>query len=105
MDSVAFKEYLYGKDLIIENIFKKLEGDWAKAFKAIITYDIEIFFNGRPAWKRKKIIPDVGTGSDDAIAIAAAVLCEDIEVVGICTASGNVEVKNTTDNTLRVPEC
>lgn len=55
--------------------------------------------------EKKKIIPDVGTGSDDAIAIAAAVLCEDIKVVGICTASGNVQAKNTTDNTLRVPEC
>ena len=36
LDSVAFKEYLYGKDLVIENILKKLEGDWAEAFKAII---------------------------------------------------------------------
>lgn len=36
LDSVAFKEYLYGKDLVIENILKKLEGDWAETFKAII---------------------------------------------------------------------
>lgn len=55
MDSVAFKEYLYGKDLIIENIFKKLEGDWAKAFKAIITYDIEIFLTGGRHGKEKKL--------------------------------------------------
>ena len=55
--------------------------------------------------EKRKIILDVDTGSDDAIAIAAAVLCEDIEVVGICTVGGNVEVKNTTDNTLRVLEC
>ena len=52
-----------------------------------------------------KIILDVDTGSDDAIAIAAAVLRKELDVIGICTVGGNVEVKNTTDNTLRVLEC
>ena len=37
LNSVAFREYLYGKDLVIENIFEKLEGKWAEAFKAIIS--------------------------------------------------------------------
>lgn len=55
--------------------------------------------------EKKKIILDVDTGSDDAIAIAAALLCQDLEVLGICTVGGNVEVKNTTNNTLRVVEC
>ena len=36
--------------------------------------------------EKTKIILDVDTGSDDAIAIAAAVLCEDIDVMGICSA-------------------
>lgn len=53
----------------------------------------------------EKIILDCDTGSDDAIAITAALLSKDIDIIGICTVGGNVEVKNTTDNTLRVVEC
>ncbi len=55
--------------------------------------------------EKTKIILDVDTGSDDAIAICAALLCEKLDVLGICTVGGNVEVKNTTDNTLRVVDC
>ena len=55
--------------------------------------------------EKRKIILDVDTGSDDAIAITAALLCQDLDVIGICTVGGNVELKNTTDNTLRVVEC
>ena len=55
--------------------------------------------------EKTKIILDVDTGSDDAIAICAALLCEELDVLGICTVGGNVEVKNTTDNTLRVVDC
>ncbi len=55
--------------------------------------------------EKKKVILDVDTGSDDAIALCAALLCEELDVLGICTVGGNVEVKNTTDNTLRVVEC
>lgn len=55
--------------------------------------------------ERRKIILDVDTGSDDAIAIATALLSPELDVLGICTVGGNVEVKNTTDNTLRVVEC
>ncbi len=54
---------------------------------------------------RTKVILDVDTGSDDAIALCAALLSEELDVLGICTVGGNVEVKNTTDNTLRVVEC
>ena len=54
--------------------------------------------------EKRKIILDVDTGSDDAVAICAALLCEDLEVLGICSVGGNVELKNTTDNTLRVVE-
>ena len=55
--------------------------------------------------KKTKIILDVDTGSDDAIALCAAMLSDELEVLGICTVGGNVELKNTTDNTLRVVEC
>ena len=35
LDSVVCKEYLYGKDLVIEKKFENLEGKWASAFKSI----------------------------------------------------------------------
>ncbi len=54
---------------------------------------------------KRKIIMDVDTGSDDAIALCAAMLSDELELLGVCTVGGNVEVKNTTDNTLRVVEC
>lgn len=55
--------------------------------------------------KKTKVILDVDTGSDDAIALCGAMLSDQLEVLGICTVGGNVELKNTTDNTLRVVEC
>ena len=53
----------------------------------------------------EKIILDVDTGTDDAIALCAALLSKDLDVLGICTVGGNVVLKNTTDNTLRVVTC
>ena len=50
----------------------------------------------------KKVILDVDTGPDDAVAIIAALLAPELEVVGICSVNGNREVALTTDNTLRV---
>ena len=50
----------------------------------------------------RKVILDVDTGSDDAVAIMTALLCPDLEVVGICTVWGNMNVDLTTDNTLRL---
>ena len=52
-----------------------------------------------------KIIMDVDTGSDDAIALVMAMLEEKFDCLGICAVNGNVEVKLTTDNSLRVVEC
>ncbi len=49
-----------------------------------------------------KVILDVDTGSDDAIAIMAAALSQEIELLGITTVNGNRNVEITTDNTLRV---
>lgn len=52
----------------------------------------------------KKVILDVDTGSDDAIAIMTAALSDDLKVLGICTVNGNRCIENTTENTLRVVE-
>ena len=49
-----------------------------------------------------KVILDVDTGSDDAIAIMAAALSREIELLEITTVNGNRNVDITTDNTLRV---
>ena len=51
---------------------------------------------------KKKLILDVDTGSDDAIAIMTALLSPEIEVVVICTVWGNTALENTTENTLRL---
>lgn len=52
--------------------------------------------------KLHKIIMDVDTGTDDAVAILMAIASEKIELLGICTVNGNRNVELTTDNTLRV---
>ncbi|MDO4378174.1 MAG: nucleoside hydrolase [Erysipelotrichia bacterium] len=54
---------------------------------------------------KRKLIFDVDTGSDDALALMSALLSEnEFEVLGVCTVSGNRDVDNTTENTLRVIE-
>jgi len=53
---------------------------------------------------RKKVILDVDTGSDDAIAIMVALKSEKLKVEGICTVWGNLGVEQTTFNTLAVCE-
>ncbi|HHW31725.1 MAG TPA: nucleoside hydrolase [Clostridiaceae bacterium] len=53
---------------------------------------------------KKKVILDVDTGSDDAVAIMSAVLCEELEVLGIIATFGNQPLKYTLPNTLRVVE-
>lgn len=52
----------------------------------------------------EKVILDVDTGTDDAIAIMTALLSEELEVVGICSVNGNRGIEFTTENTLRVVE-
>ena len=49
-----------------------------------------------------RIILDVDTGTDDAVALMVAALSPDIELVGATTVNGNTTVDNTTENTLRV---
>src|SRR3954465_4895626 len=50
----------------------------------------------------QKVILDVDTGTDDAVAIMFAALHPELELVAVTTVNGNVPAENTTDNTLRV---
>jgi inosine-uridine nucleoside N-ribohydrolase len=49
----------------------------------------------------KKLILDVDTGTDDAVAIMLAALHPDLDLVAVTVVNGNVPVANCTDNTLR----
>src|SRR5690554_3538587 len=54
--------------------------------------------------KTRKVILDVDTGSDDAIAIMCAIKAESIQLEAICTVWGNLTVDKTTLNTLGLCE-
>ncbi len=54
--------------------------------------------------ERPKIILDVDTGTDDAVALIMALTGNEADVLGITSVNGNLELKLTTDNTLRVVE-
>jgi inosine-uridine nucleoside N-ribohydrolase len=54
------------------------------------------------AGPRTKLILDVDTGTDDAVALMLAALHPDLDLVGATTVNGNVPVDMTTENTLRV---
>ncbi|EAR51924.1 inosine-uridine preferring nucleoside hydrolase [Oceanicola granulosus HTCC2516] len=49
----------------------------------------------------RKLILDVDTGTDDAVAIMLAALHPELELVGVTTVNGNVPVEHCTDNSLR----
>ncbi len=49
-----------------------------------------------------KVILDVDTGTDDAVALMVAALSPDIELVGATSVNGNTTLDFTTENTLRV---
>lgn len=51
---------------------------------------------------KKKVILDVDTGIDDAIGIILAATAPEIELLGITTVSGNIDLESATQNTLRV---
>ena len=53
---------------------------------------------------RRKMILDVDTGTDDAVAMILSMMSPELEVIGVCSVNGNREVKLTTINTLRVAE-
>lgn len=50
----------------------------------------------------RKVILDVDTGVDDALAIIYGIESKQIDFLGITTVSGNVPVNMTTENTLKV---
>ena len=50
----------------------------------------------------QKVILDVDTGTDDAVALMTAALHPDLELLAVTTVNGNVPLAHTTDNTLRV---
>src|SRR5215216_893987 len=52
--------------------------------------------------ERVPLVLDVDTGTDDALALAYAVASPKIELVGVTTVAGNVDVEKTTANTLSV---
>jgi inosine-uridine nucleoside N-ribohydrolase len=49
-----------------------------------------------------KVILDVDTGTDDAVALMVAALSPDLELVGATSVNGNTTIDHTTENTLRV---
>ena len=49
-----------------------------------------------------RIILDVDTGTDDAVALMVAALSPDIELIGATTVNGNTALTNCTENSLRV---
>ena len=49
-----------------------------------------------------KVILDVDTGTDDAVALMVAALSPDIELIGATSVNGNTSLDYTTENTLRV---
>ena len=52
----------------------------------------------------RKLILDVDTGTDDAVAIMLAALHSELDLMAVATVNGNVEVERCTDNTLRTLE-
>ena len=50
---------------------------------------------------KRKLILDVDTGTDDAVAIMLAALHPALELLAVTTVNGNVEVQYCTENTLR----
>ena len=54
--------------------------------------------------ERRKFIIDCDTGTDDAIALCAALGSEEIELLGITSVNGNVQEKYTSANNLNIME-
>lgn len=50
----------------------------------------------------KKVILDVDTGIDDALALILAIKSEKLDVIGVTTVAGNVGVQDARKNTLKI---
>lgn len=53
----------------------------------------------------KKVIMDVDTGNDDAVALLLALFSPEVELIAVTTVAGNAPVEYTTDNTLKILDC
>lgn len=53
---------------------------------------------------KRKVIFDGDTGTDDAVALIALLLADNIDVIGVTSVHGNRPVDNTSDNNLRLVE-
>jgi|OSPMetMinimDraft_2_1075162.scaffolds.fasta_scaffold01048_2 purine nucleosidase len=53
---------------------------------------------------REKVILDLDVGVDDALALLLALNSPEIEVLGVTTVSGNVDVEKTSKNALKILE-
>ena len=62
----------------------------------------KISHNPKEKTMTQKLILDVDTGTDDAVALMLAALSPDLELVGATTVNGNTLVHNCTENSLRV---
>ena len=51
---------------------------------------------------KERVIIDCDTGIDDALALVLALSRPELDIVGITTVAGNVDVENTTRNTCNV---
>ncbi len=54
--------------------------------------------------EKRKVILDVDTGSDDAVALVVAMANPEFDVIGITAVNGNRAVPITTENSLRISE-
>lgn len=52
--------------------------------------------------EKRKVIFDCDIGCDDAVALAAVLLADNVDVMAVTTVFGNRPVDNTTDNALRM---
>ena len=50
----------------------------------------------------KKMILDVDTGVDDAMAITYAVADPEVELIGVLSSYGNIDAQRASDNALKV---
>ena len=74
------------------------------AFRDLIHRSTNQTSKGLPTMAKRKLILDVDTGTDDAVAIMCAALHPELELVACTTVNGNVEVQYCTNNTLRALE-
>ncbi|NLZ75181.1 MAG: nucleoside hydrolase [Erysipelotrichia bacterium] len=51
---------------------------------------------------KRKVIFDTDIGDDDAVALAACLLSEKVEIIGITTVHGNLPIECASDNALRM---